>query len=107
MKSRGNLEPFILYFSEAGAKGGPSKQFFNMTNQFSKLNPMTKFKLSVKKSNASEADQREAGGGEVSKNPLTSALLSPLMPPRRGGSSTSLSKLSSAAMIPGMNRHGL
>ena len=93
------------YFSDASAKGGPSKQFFNMTNQFSKLNPMTKFKLSVKRSNASVADQKEAvGGGEGSKNPLTSALLSPLMPPRRGVSSTSLSKLSSAAMIPGMNR---
>ena len=44
-----------------------------MTNQFSKLNPMTKFKLSVKRSNASEAESQEGvSGGEGSKNPLTS-----------------------------------
>ena len=37
------------HFSDAGAKGGTtSKPFFNMSNQFSKLNPMNKFKLSVK-----------------------------------------------------------
>ena len=68
-------EPLSSHFSEAGAKegGGPSKPFFNMTNQFSKLNPMTKFKLSVKKSNASEAESKEGvSGGEGSKNPLTS-----------------------------------
>ena len=68
-------EPLSSHFSEAGAKegGGPSKPFFNMTNQFSKLNPMTKFKLSVKRSNASEAESQEGvSGGEGSKNPLTS-----------------------------------
>merc|ERR1719188_1066515 len=64
---------------------------------------MNKFKISVKKSDASEVDQKDITEG--SKNPLTSSkILSPLMPPKRGGSSTSLSKLSSAVMIPGLNR---
>ena len=57
-----------------------------------------------KKSDVSEVDMRDTGEGY--KNPLASSkILSPLMPPKRGGSSTSLSKLSSAVMIPGLNRY--
>ena len=85
------VQMLYLFFS---AKGGPSKQFFNMTHQFSKLNPITKLKLSVKRSATEAAEQKEEGP----KNPLTSALLSPLLPPRRGGSATSLSKLPSATL---------
>jgi hypothetical protein len=60
---------------EGGAKSSStSKSFLSMTNQFSRLNPMTKLKLSVRKSNASGESKSRGWGGKMA--PKATAILS-------------------------------
>ena len=43
---------FLLCFSDAAAKSASSRAFLNVTSQISKLNPISKLKFSVRRSNA-------------------------------------------------------